>query len=133
MLGMSRAAFYVHVKQGHFLAPIYSTGTRRPVYTEEMQRQNLEVKATQVAVDGSYVIFNERQPREPSRNQSNGRRRSPSSAIHDDLRRGLEGLGLRGMTDEQIEQATATCFPEGTTGVAQNDLLRVVFRQLRRQ
>ena len=38
MLQLSRAAFYVHVKQGHFLAPIYSTGTRRPIYTEQMQR-----------------------------------------------------------------------------------------------
>ena len=63
MLRLSRASFYEHVRRGNFLAPIYSLGTRRPIYTAEMQQRNLEVKATQMGANGEYVLFYERQPR----------------------------------------------------------------------
>jgi hypothetical protein len=132
MVGLSRASFYAHVAQGHFLKPLYPNGGRRPVYTADMQRQNLEVRATQKGVNGEFVIFYERQqPRESV--QRPGRR---GTATHGsppgDLRRRLEGLGLADLTDAQVEQALAACFPLGASSVAEGEVLRAVYRHLRR-
>src|SRR5689334_7961606 len=70
MVGLSRASFYTHVEQGHFLKPLYPNGSRRPLYTANMQRQNLEVRATQLGVNGDYVLFYERRPPEQSQRPS---------------------------------------------------------------
>jgi len=130
MVEMSRASFYAHVRQGHFLAPIYSTGNRRPIYTAEMQAKNLEVRATQMGVNGAYVLFYERQLRETTETPTRRPRAAGNAA--GDLRRRLEGLGLAGLTDTQVEQALASSFPQGTAGVAEGDVLRVIYRNLRR-
>src|SRR5206468_33872 len=131
MLGLSRASFYTHVAQGHFLKPLYPSGSRRPVYTDDMQRQNLEVRATQKGVNGAFVIFYERQPREPLERPA-----CRTTAAHGrppgDLRRRLEGLGMANLTEAQVEQAFAACFPQGASGVAEGEVLRAVFRHLRR-
>src|SRR5687767_10647842 len=100
MLGISRASFYEHVRRGSFLAPIYSLGTRRPVYTAEMQQRNLEVKATQMGANGEYVLFYERQPRERVERST---RTARSGLPPVELRRRLEGLGLSGLSDGQVE------------------------------
>jgi hypothetical protein len=133
MVGLSRAAFYEHVRRGHFAAPIYQTGSvRRPIFTAELQRQNLEVRATQMGVNGEFVLFYERQPREPAERQARRSRPSPHGTVPSDLRGRLEGLGLQGLTEAQVEQAFASCFPQGASGVAEGEVLRVVYRQLRR-
>lgn len=132
MLGMSRASFYEHVRRGSFLAPVYSVGTRRPIYTTEMQQQNLEVKATQMGVNGEFVLFYERQPRAERERPSQRRRSAHSGIVPSEFRRRLEGLGLAGLTDARVEQAVASCFPQGAAGVPESDVLRVVYRFLRR-
>lgn len=134
-LGMSRASFYAHVRKGTFLAPIYSLSTRRPVYTAEMQARNLEVRATQVGVNGEFVLFYERASRSevvrPTRQPSSRRsERQPDRAA--ELRGRLEGLGLNGLGDAQVRDALDACFPHGTAEVAEADILRVVYRHLRR-
>lgn len=132
MVGMSRAAFYDHIEKGTFLSPVYSVGTRRPVYTAEMQQQNLEVKATQMGVNGEFVLFYERQPRVEGEHSNHRRRSVPLGIVPSEFRRRLEGLGLTGLTDAQVEQAVLYCFPQGSAGVTDSDALRVVFRHLRR-
>src|SRR4051812_26915169 len=110
MVGMSRASFYEHVARGHFLKPLYATGSRRPVYTAEMQQQNLEVRSNKKGVNGDFVLFNDRGPREQP--QRLPRRDSATTAIvPGDLRRRLEGLGLMNLTDAQVERAFVVCFP----------------------
>jgi hypothetical protein len=133
MLNLSRAAFYEHVRKGNFVAPVYSLATRRPIYTAELQSQNLEVRATQIGVNGEFVLFYERQPRDQVGERPAQRRRSAASgAVASEFRRRLEGLGLTGLTDARVEQAVASCFPRGTAGVVEADVLRVVYRFLRR-
>jgi AcrR family transcriptional regulator len=133
MVGLSRAAFYEHVRRGHFVAPMYQPGSlRRPVYTAEMQRQNLEVRATQLGVNGEYVLFYERQPREESERPGRRSRSEAPGGVASDLLRRLEGLGLQGLSESRVEQAVAECFPHGAAGVAEPEVLRVIYRQLRR-
>lgn len=131
MLGLSRAAFYSHVEQGHFLKPLYPNGRRRPLYTADMQRQNLDARATQLGVNGEYVLFYERRPLEQSQRPSR-RSMAAQGSAPDDLRRRLEGLGVANLTEAQVEQAFAACFPLGASGVAEGEVLRAVFRHLRR-
>jgi hypothetical protein len=133
MLGLSRASFYAHVKRGTFFAPEYQAGSPRPIYTAELQLKNLDIKATQLGANGLYVIFNDRKPRnESSRAETTTGRRNTNGNIFTDLRQRLEGLGLSGLTDSQVEVAHASCFPHGTAGVSENDVLRVIYRHLRR-
>jgi hypothetical protein len=131
MLGLSRAAFYDHVGKGHFLAPIYAVRTRRPIYTADMQRQNLEVRATQVGVNGEFVLFYERQPRALVA-ASSPRTQSRTNSVAASLRDRLTALGLEGVSESRVEQALGQCFPQGVSGIPEADVLRVVFRHLRR-
>jgi len=132
MVGLSRASFYEHVKGGTFLAPVYSLGKRRPIYTAEMQRKNLEVKATQLGVNGEFVLFYERQTRVEVGHPPQRRRSAASGTVASEYLRSLERLGLSELSDAQVEQALASCYPQGSAGVAEGDVLRVIYRFLRR-
>ena len=130
MVGMSRAAFYSHIERGTFLAPIYSTSNRRPIYTRDMQAKNLEAKASQMGVNGEYVLFYDRRPRETVGSPT--RRTRGAGEATGAFRLRLEGLGLTRLTDAQVEAALSACFPQGTADVPESEVLRVIYRHLRR-
>ena len=132
MLGLSRASLYEHIRKGHFVAPTYQGESRRPLFTADQQRQNLEVRATQLGVNGEFVLFYERRPREASERPPRRSRQTAPEGVPADFLSRLEGLGLQGLTVAQVEQAFASCFPQGAVGVAESELLRVVYRHLRR-
>lgn len=126
LLKMSRSQFYWHVKRGTFHAPLYLASNKRPYFTASMVEDNLRARETGVGVNGEYVIFYERQPtctktefKKPKVN-------------HSALLDGLGSLGLNGVTTEQLEAALAACFPKGTSGQDEANVLRVVFRHLKR-
>jgi hypothetical protein len=131
MLVLSRAAFYDHVGKGHFLAPVYAVRSRRPIFTADMQRQNLEVRATQVGVNGDFVLFYERQPRAAGAALC-PRTQTRTSSLAATLRERLTALGLEGLSEAKVEQALDVCFPQGCNGTPEADVLRVIFRHLRR-
>src|SRR4051794_22280887 len=57
MVALSRGHFHSLVKAGAFPMPVYSVSTRRPLYTGEQQQLCLQVRATNVGVDGRYRLF----------------------------------------------------------------------------
>src|ERR1700709_258276 len=57
ILGLSRARVYELIERGALPQPLYDLRTRRPIFSEELQRQALAVRTTGVGVDGSAVIF----------------------------------------------------------------------------
>lgn len=132
MVGLSRARFYDLMTAGVFVPPVYSLTRRRPFFAAAMQQQNLEVRQTQRGVNGEYIIFYDKQSsahngrsttsRSPGRNRSNG---------HGDLINGLRSLGLE-TTQDQVDQAVRTCYPSGTNGTPETEVLRTIFRHLRR-
>lgn len=133
MLGLSRAAFYDHIRRGNFLPPVYSIRTRRPLFTAEMQRQNLEVKVRQVGINGDFVLFYDRLPR-TDRNEverSTQGRPGRSSSLAAGLRERLYGLGLENLTERRVQEALNACFPAGINGTPEADVLRIVYRSLR--
>ena len=125
LLRMSRSQFYWHVKRGTFHAPLYLASNKRPYFTASMVEDNLRARETGVGVNNEYVIFYERLP--------TGTKTSAKTKVdHSGLLEGLRKLGLSEVTTEQIEAALAVCFPKGTISQDEADVLRTVFRHLKR-
>ena len=120
-VSLSRARLYELVRKGVFLAPVYSVTTRRPLYTREMIEINVRVRATNVGVNGEYILFYDH--RQPSVSP-------PQRAGHADLVAGLRSLGMSA-TVAQVESALSALYPKGTGGVADEMVLRAVYRRLR--
>ena len=57
MVGLSRQRFHQLMKEGVFPPPVYDTATRRPHYTEEMQKVCMAVKEKNVGINGRVVLF----------------------------------------------------------------------------
>ena len=119
LLKMSRSQFYWHVKRGTFHAPLQLPLTKRPYFTASMVEDNLKARESGVAVNGEYVIFYERQPT---------RTQADCSALLE----GLRTLGLGSVTPEQVAAAVEVCFPKGIIGQDEANVLRTVFRHLKR-
>lgn len=126
LLGMSRSQFYWHVKRGTFHAPLrLSNG--RPYFNASQVEDNLKARELGIGVNGEYVLFYERTDEAPKPRES-----QPPKADHTDLLDGLQSLGLTSVTVKQVAEAVAACYPRGTCNVDENDILRTVFRHLKR-
>ena len=126
ILEMSRSQFYWHVKRGTFHAPLrLSNG--RPYFNASQVEDNLKARELGIGVNGEYVLFYERtdEPQKPRETQ-------PPKADHTELLDGLQSLGLTSVTAKQVVEAVAACYPKGTCNVDENDILRTVFRHLKR-
>ncbi|WP_206028432.1 helix-turn-helix transcriptional regulator [Thalassoroseus pseudoceratinae] len=136
LLSISRSQFYWHVKRGTFHEPLKLASNGRPYFTAEMVEQNLTARETGIGVDGEFVIFYERRSTSDVSRTATVRsaKRSvkaepvaPSSPLAD----GLRSLGLD-VTSDQIEAALIACYPTGTDGDEESNILRTVFRHLKR-
>jgi predicted DNA-binding transcriptional regulator AlpA len=126
LLGMSRSQFYWHVKKGTFHAPLrLSNG--RPYFNASQVEDNLKARELGIGVNGEYVLFYERtdEPAKP-------RETPPTKADHTELLASLQTLGLTTVTTKQVGEAVVVCYPKGTCNVDENDILRTVFRHLKR-
>ena len=132
LVGLSRARFYQLQKAGVFPAPSYQAG--RPVYTEDQQQVCLEVRRKNRGVNGEPVLFYaRRRGTEPPRRN---KRADPPPARNKDIAAlldGLNALGLTTATAAQVLKVTEELFPQGTKGLDQAEVLRVVFLHVQRR
>lgn len=126
MLGMSRSQFYWHIKRGNFHGPL-KLSNGRPYYNASQVEDNLKARAMGIGVNGEYVLFYERDYDAPKAASTPTRK-----ADYNDLMDGLQLLGLNGLTTKQVTEAATICYPNGTVGLDENDVLRTVFRHLKR-
>jgi predicted DNA-binding transcriptional regulator AlpA len=126
LLKMSRSHFYWHVKRGTFHAPLRLASNGRPYFTASMVEDNLRARESGVGTNGEYVLFYERQP---TNSKPEGKRQK---ANHAALLEGLRSLGLTAVTTEQVDGALAACFPTGIGSTDETNVLRQVFRHLKR-
>src|SRR6516162_3136360 len=126
MVRLSRARFDQLEKAGVFPAPAYQGG--RPVYTEEQQQVCLEVRRKNRGVNGEPVLFYARRRAiQPAKHK---KRADPLPAKNKDIASlldGLNALGLTTATAAQVLKVTEELFPQGTKGLDQAEVLRVVF------
>jgi len=128
MVELSRSRFYQLVERGVFLWPQYSLATQRPFYSADMQEKNLSVRETGIGANGEYILFYERRP------DGESQTRRPIAAKADSgLLDGLRSLGMGEVTQRQVDAALKAAFPNGTSEADDSDVLRTVFRHLRRQ
>jgi len=139
MVGLSRSRFY-QLMGTAFPWPTYNITTRRPVFPEELQQICLDVRRRNCGIDGRPILFQCRAPRpveQPWRATARPRRAatppsSPASAANTWLVDALSALGLS-VNAAQAEAALRASYPNGTTGIEQGEVIRVVFLHCRGQ
>jgi len=125
LLSMSRSQFYWHVKRKTFHPPL-KLPNGRPYYNASQVEDNLKAREMGIGVSGGYVIFYERG--EPG----SAKPIAKAKADYTDLMENVQALGLAGVTAAAVEKAVSECFPKGTAGQDEHDVLRTVFRHLKR-
>ncbi|OYW23721.1 MAG: hypothetical protein B7Z55_03265 [Planctomycetales bacterium 12-60-4] len=129
LLGMSRSQFYWHVRKGTFHAPLKLTNGR-PYYNASQVEDNIKAKELGIGVNGEYVLFYVRDTETPKPNAEPTKPKPKQD--HTELMDGLSALGLSGLTTSMVASAVEQCYPQGTAGQDENDILRTVFRYLKR-
>ena len=99
---------------------------------------NLTVKHENVGINKEIVMFYSARPMMKSTKAKETTKeptKQPvvSSSKHGDLIEALEALGLENVTASQIDSAIQKCFPNGTENVSEDEILREVFRHMKRQ
>jgi hypothetical protein len=100
----------------------------RPYYTEEQQRQCLEVRRHNLGIDGTPVLFYA--PRHSVPAAVPKRKRGPT---HPGVLAGVRALGLTTATAAQVDAAVANLFPNGVDGVDPGEVIRQVFLSVKRE
>lgn len=124
MCGLGRSRFYQLVGSA-FPYPVYDLSTRRPFYTEEMQKACLEVRRRNCGIDGKPILFYAK----PVNRVPSAKRRVVPESKHGELVEGLRSLGLN-TTPALVRETVKTLFPSGAIGVDSSSMLRAVFIHL---
>ena len=135
-LGLSRSRLYQLVQQGILLKPVYLINSKRPVYTKEMALRNLEVKKSNVGVNGDIVMFySARNKITPVLKKISPKAQDPKAenAHYAELIEALESLGLEDVTSFRIDAAIRDCFPDEIPDLNDDQTLTAVFRYLKCQ
>ena len=144
MCGLSRSRFYMLVKDGIMPQPSRNPETQRPFYSREQQEQCLLVRQTNCGVNGRPVFFYGHRlatapvsaspvKKRAGQPHAKASRAAPSDLIIEELRHGLEQLGLADVPAEKVRRVLAETHPDGHKGVLTATLLMAVFQRLRRQ
>ena len=137
-LGMSRGRFYQLVGDGFFLPPIFLRSNKRPAYTADIAQKNMLAKTMGIGINGQPRVFNSRrqdneqtnvQARSPRR--SNGRQRRSNDQLGHVVA-SLRSLGIEAASEDQVAWIIADLFPQGTQNCDESEVIRAVFRHLRR-
>jgi len=135
--GLSRSHFNLLIRSGIMPQPLYSTHNRRPFYDQELQELCLRVRSTNIGADGRYVVFYV--PRRvsappPTPQARMSRRAAPAAQIAEnaELVEGLRALGMTDTTAAQVDAAVRACYPAGHDGIDDGEVLRELWRHLRR-
>jgi len=130
MVGLSRQRFY-QLRGTAFPWPLYAVATKRPFYTEELQRVCLEVRRRNRGIDGKPILFYASGHQVANRNKPT--RKAVKKDAHADITSAVRALGLSAVTSDQIGQTIKVLFPGGVDGTSQSEVIRAVFLALKRQ
>ena len=125
LLGMSRSQFYWHVKKGTFHQP-FRLSNGRPYFNARQVEENMKAKELGISVSGEYVLFYARD------NESKSIEKLKPKQDFSELMDTLSSLGLKGLATTAVADAVEHCFPQGSDGHDENEILRTVFRHLKR-
>jgi predicted DNA-binding transcriptional regulator AlpA len=137
MLGFSRSRCYQLIEAGILYPPIFDTQTHRPFFPPEIQAKNLEIRKRNCGMNGKPILFYARRfttepiiKKLPTRKAKSQTRKDP---IVERLISDLKSLGIESLNPVHIVSALKICFPAGINQVAEPEVLRSVYRYLKRQ
>jgi hypothetical protein len=142
LMRVSRSRLYQLIDAGIVLSPVYLIANRRPVFTKDMALRNLQVKERNVGVNGQVIMFyasrqscsSAAKPRtSPVEKVREEKMTTPKIQKHSQIMEDLEALGMDNIKAEQLEEAIQKCFPTGVEDVSDDEILRSVFRFMKRQ
>lgn len=133
MLYISRSRLYQLIEEGILLKPLRVEKSKRPVYSRKMIIRNLEVKKNNVGVNGTIIMFYAQRSNPNVKSVSKPSMKQPVQENYKALIDDLELIGLPDISMVDVESAIKICFPNGTDGVSEDEILTVVFRHLKRQ
>ena len=122
ILGISKATFYKHQRQGVFPDAKRTAGGRL-VFDQELIEQCQQVVRNRVGINGDPVIFQTRKSPVAATNRSPSK---PTNA-HDDRLKALASLGLS-INQEQLEKA----MREMPADLPEPELIRRLFLTLKK-
>jgi len=130
MLNLSRQRLHQLIGTA-FPFPVYDIKTRRPFFTEELQRVCLEVRRRNCGVDGKAILFYARRGGAPL--PSKRTKKVKPNLAHVAILDAVKALGLVSATTDQVDAAIKILFPRGVETVDQAQVIRGVFVHLQRQ
>jgi hypothetical protein len=128
ILGLSRARCYQLLDANLLPPPVYDIRTHRPLYTQDLQEQCLQVKQTGIGFNGQYVLFYSPRKNNVTKTKPSALKKVPK---YQDIREALTTMGLD-VSDEQVSKAVADVFPEGIESQDQGIIFRELFRHLKK-
>ena len=137
LLHISRSRFYQLINQGILLPPVYSLKSKRPFYTQELAQRNLEVKRSNVGINGEICLFycnrNIISPAKKETFNKKSKKIDNPEIDYSELKEGLKTLGLIEVKSSQIQSAISECFPDGTENTEDGEVLRTIFLSIKRR
>ena len=130
MLNLSRQRLHQLIGTA-FPYPVYDIKTRRPFFTEELQRVCLEVRRRNCGVDGKAILFYARRGGAPSPTKRT--KKVKVNGAHVAILDAVKSLGLVSATANQVDAAIKVLFPRGVESEDQAEVIRGVFVHLQRQ
>jgi predicted DNA-binding transcriptional regulator AlpA len=118
---LSRTRFYLLLKAGIFPPPIQVQNCR-PYYDSERQKQCLDVRfKNNTGTNGCPVLFN---VKTKTRKSSEPKQKISKFAY---IIEALQALGVNDITDKQVESIISLKFPNGISGINEENVIRTVF------
>ena len=132
LVGLSRQRFMQLVKAGVFPEPLCDLATKRPYFTEELQKKCLDVRRRNCGINGKVVMFYARRTATTTTAKAKKpKEKATASDRYADIIDGLKTLGLTTITAAQVAEAVSERFPGGTSGTSPAEVIRELFLHLR--
>lgn len=150
-VGLGRSRFHQLTQEGVFPAPCQCPKTGRRYYDYVGQLTCLEVRRTNLGINGRTILFYARRIGRPEHQTTKARARSTPSITsssapkkkadppaaskpnHAALLEGLRQLGVNDLTDQAVSKAISEAFPNGADKQPHEVVLIGVFRHLSRR
>lgn len=135
LLNLSRAQFYNHMGKV-FPYPIYDICTRRPFYTKELQEICLHIRRTNIAYDGSPILFYSPRkkgnlPPKKSTPETNDKS-TARNPRYEEWVETLKSMGLPTVKYGQVESVVKQLYPNGVPE-DEGTILREIYRNIRQE
>jgi predicted DNA-binding transcriptional regulator AlpA len=124
LIGLSKATYYKHQRNGVFPAPLKTSGGRL-VFDQKLVEQCQQIVRTRTGLNGEPVIFSSRKKKG---SEAIPKRPHNAGAKHDDMISALASLGVTA-TAEEIERTSKDL----QAGLSEPELIRQLFLALRKQ